>query len=92
MTSWTQEIDYEMNLLSAEGTGRHADTETTCTGDKGPNAKKTGKLLNKDIRSRLSNGPHAKSKSELASKSRKPPEGNKTTIRKAKSDHVFTNP
>ncbi|XP_039017047.1 COP1-interacting protein 7-like [Hibiscus syriacus] len=40
MTSWTPEIDYEMNALSAEATGRHADTETTCADDKGPNAKK----------------------------------------------------
>ncbi|KAK8527381.1 hypothetical protein V6N12_054595 [Hibiscus sabdariffa] len=86
MTSWTPEIDYEMNALSAEGTGRHADTETTCADDKGPDAKTPGKLPNKEVRSRVSNGPLAKSKPDLASKSRKPAAGSKTTIRRTKSD------
>ncbi|GMJ05219.1 COP1-interacting protein 7 [Hibiscus trionum] len=91
MTSWTPEIDYEMNALSAEGTGRHADTETTCADDKGPNAKNPGKLPNKEVRSRVSNGPLAKSKPDLASKSRKPAAGSKTAIRKTKSNQEEEN-
>ncbi|KAE8680148.1 COP1-interacting protein 7, putative isoform 1 [Hibiscus syriacus] len=86
MTSWTPEIDYEMNALSAEVTGRHADTEITGADDKGPNAKKPGKLPNKEIRSRVSNVPLVKGKSDLASKSRKPPAGSNIAIRKTKSN------
>ncbi|KAE8713068.1 COP1-interacting protein 7, putative isoform 1 [Hibiscus syriacus] len=86
MTSWTPEIDYEMNALSAEVTERHADTEITGVDDKGPNPKKPGKLSNKEVRSRVSNGPLVKSKSDLTSKTRKPPAGSNTAIRKTKSD------
>ncbi|KAE8681073.1 COP1-interacting protein 7, putative isoform 1 [Hibiscus syriacus] len=86
MTSWTPEIDYEMNASSAEVTGRHADTEITGVDDNGPNPKKLGKLPNKEVRSRVSNGPLIKSKSDLASRTRKPPAGSNTAIRKTKSD------
>ncbi|KAK8706167.1 hypothetical protein V6N13_049742 [Hibiscus sabdariffa] len=91
MTSWTPEIDYEMNALSSEVTGRHADTEITGADDNGPNAKNPGKLPNKEVPSRVSNGPLVKSKSDLASKSRKPLAGSKTGIRKTKSDQEEEN-
>ncbi|XWS09952.1 hypothetical protein CRYUN_Cryun39dG0034000 [Craigia yunnanensis] len=39
MTSWTPEIDYEMNVLSAEPNGGHSDVKTTGADDKGPNGK-----------------------------------------------------
>ena len=68
MTSWTPEIDYEMNVLSAEANGRHSDVETTGADDKVANGKKRGssegKLSNKEVRSRVSNGSVVKSKSE----------------------------
>ncbi|PPD96197.1 hypothetical protein GOBAR_DD06795 [Gossypium barbadense] len=95
MTSWTPEIDYEMNALSAEATSRHADVEITGANEKGPDAKKLGKsegkLPNKEVRSRVSNGPLAKSKSDVVSKSRKPPAGSKTMIRRTKSDQEEEN-
>ena len=94
MTSWTPEIDYEMNVLSAEANGRHSDVETTGADDKGANGKKRGssdgKLSNKEVRSRVSNGSVVKSKSDIASKSRKPPAGSRTTGRKTKFDQVFS--
>ncbi|KAG4213599.1 hypothetical protein ERO13_A01G066300v2 [Gossypium hirsutum] len=95
MTSWTPEIDYEMNALSAEATSRHADVEITGANDKGPDAKRLGKsegkFPNKEVRSRVSNGPLVKSKSDVVSKSRKPPTGSKTMIRRTKSDQEEEN-
>ncbi|XWS27977.1 hypothetical protein CRYUN_Cryun25bG0026600 [Craigia yunnanensis] len=86
MTSWTPEIDCEMNVLSAEANGRHSDVERTGADDKGANGKKRGssegKLSNKEVRSRVSNGSLVKSKSDIASKSRKPTAGSRTTEEK----------
>ncbi|XVF18920.1 hypothetical protein REPUB_Repub11eG0065200 [Reevesia pubescens] len=44
MTYWTPEIDYEMNVLSAEVNVRHSDVETTGADDKGPNEEKRKKM------------------------------------------------
>ncbi|OMP04634.1 hypothetical protein COLO4_09442 [Corchorus olitorius] len=90
MTSWTPEIDYEMNVLSVEANGKHSDVETTAAGDKGVNGS-DGKLLNKAIRSRVPNGSLAKSKTDIASKTRKPPAGSRTTVRKSKVDQEEEN-
>ncbi|XWS52029.1 hypothetical protein CRYUN_Cryun11dG0032400 [Craigia yunnanensis] len=94
-TSWTPEIDYEMNVLSAEANGRHSDVETTGADDKVANGKKRGssegKHSNKEVRSRVSNGSVVKSKSDITSKSRKPPAGSRTTVRKTKFDQEEEN-
>ncbi|EOY12861.1 COP1-interacting protein 7, putative isoform 2 [Theobroma cacao] len=95
MTSWTPEIDYEMNVLSAEANGRHSDVETTGADDKGANGKNRGsserKLSNKEVRSRVPNGSLVKSKSDIAAKTRKPPAGSRTTVRKTKFDQEEEN-
>ncbi|XVF78176.1 hypothetical protein PTKIN_Ptkin14bG0108700 [Pterospermum kingtungense] len=81
MTSWTPEIDYEMNVLSAEVNKAHSGVETTGANNKGPNDKKdsAGKLPNKGVRSRVSSGSLVRSKSDAASNIRKPPAGSRTT-------------
>ncbi|XVE80187.1 hypothetical protein DITRI_Ditri14bG0119600 [Diplodiscus trichospermus] len=94
MTSWTPEIDYEMNVLSAEAKGRHSEIETTAHDENGHKEKRgcsEGKLSNKEVRSRVSNGSLVKSKSDLASKSRKPPAGSRNTVRKSKFDQEEEN-
>ncbi|XP_022753238.1 COP1-interacting protein 7-like [Durio zibethinus] len=90
MTSWTPEIDYEMNVLSAEANRKHSDVETTGAGGK-KRGSSEGKLSNKEVRSRVSNGSLVKSKSDIASKSRKPPAGSQTTVRKTKFDQEEEN-
>ncbi|XVF04157.1 hypothetical protein REPUB_Repub05bG0057900 [Reevesia pubescens] len=96
ITSWTPEIDYEMNVLSAEAIGRHSDVETTGTDVKDANGKNRGtsegKLSNKEARSRVSNRSLVKSKSDIASKIRQPPAGSRTALRKTKFDLVFFKP
>ncbi|XWS11074.1 hypothetical protein CRYUN_Cryun38cG0052500 [Craigia yunnanensis] len=93
MTSWTPEIDYEMNVLSAEANGGQSEVETTGADDKGPNGKNGSerKLSNKKVLSRVSNGSLVKSKSDIASKIRKPPAGSRTTVRKTKFDQEEEN-
>ncbi|XP_021287750.1 uncharacterized protein LOC110419161 [Herrania umbratica] len=95
MTSWTREIDYEMNVLSAEANGRHSDVETTGADDKSANGKNRGsserKLSNKEVRSRVPNGSLVKSKSHIAAKTRKPPAGSRTTVWKTKFDQEEEN-
>ncbi|XP_022717047.1 COP1-interacting protein 7-like [Durio zibethinus] len=95
MTSWTPEIGYEMNVLSAEANGRHSDVEITGADEKGANGKRhgspEGKLSNKEARSRVSNGSLVKSKLDIASKIKKPPAGSRTTVRKTKFDREEEN-
>ncbi|XVF70353.1 hypothetical protein PTKIN_Ptkin11bG0155200 [Pterospermum kingtungense] len=89
MTSWTPDIDYEMTVLSAEVNAKHTDdAETTAADDKGVDGKM---LSNKEVRSRVSNGSLVKSKSDIASKTRKPPVGSRTTVRKTKFEQEEEN-
>ncbi|XVE50336.1 hypothetical protein DITRI_Ditri01bG0154100 [Diplodiscus trichospermus] len=90
MTSWTPEIDYKMNALSAGANRGHSDVETAGANNKVPKGKK-GKLPTKEAGSRVSNGSLVKNKSDTASKIRKPPAGGRTTVRKTKLDQEEEN-
>ncbi|KAK8482182.1 hypothetical protein V6N13_031593 [Hibiscus sabdariffa] len=88
--SRTPEIDYEMNVLSAEANGRHSDIKTSSADDKDTDGKtdrsSNAKLPNKESRSRVPNGSLVKSKSDIASKIRKPAAGSRTAVRKSRFD------
>ncbi|KAE8733607.1 COP1-interacting protein 7, putative isoform 1 [Hibiscus syriacus] len=90
VASRTPEIDYEMNVLSAEANSRHSDITTTGADDKDTNGKtdgsSKGKLPNKESRSRVPNRSLVKSKSDMSSKIRKPPAGSRTAVWKSRFD------
>ncbi|GMJ11459.1 COP1-interacting protein 7 [Hibiscus trionum] len=90
IASRTPEIDYEMNVLSSEANGRHSDIKTTGANDKDTDGKtdgsSKGKLLSKESRSRVPNRSLVKSKSDMASKMRKPAAGSRTAVRKSRFD------
>ncbi|KAE8707892.1 COP1-interacting protein 7, putative isoform 1 [Hibiscus syriacus] len=90
IASRAPEIDYEMNVLSAEANGRHLDITTISADDKDTNGKtdgsSKGKLPNKESRSRVPNRSLVKSKSDMASKIRNPPAGSRTVVRKSRFD------
>ncbi|CAN0915562.1 COP1-interacting protein 7 [Linum grandiflorum] len=82
--SWTPEIDYENDILSAEINRKGSTVEKT---DAEINCKASGKEVNK---SKVSGGNLGRSKSEIASKTRKPSLGSRTTLPKIKSQrHPF---
>ncbi|XP_012084916.1 COP1-interacting protein 7 isoform X2 [Jatropha curcas] len=94
--SWTPEMDYENDILSAEVNGRHSVLETNAvedklfSDDKGANSKKErnsgGKVLGKEARSKVSNGALARSKSDLMSKTKKPVSGGRTKSKSEKEE------
>lgn len=95
VTPWTPEINYENDILAAEASVRHCDAEANGDADnklssdgKGSSTKNCGiaggKAPSKDARSKVPNGPVGRSKSDLASRSRKPPSGSRTAVPKSK--------
>ncbi|KAF2285996.1 hypothetical protein GH714_009562 [Hevea brasiliensis] len=96
MSSWTPEMDYENDLLSAEANVKQSGIETNAAEDKLPsNGKGTngkpggnagGKIPGKEARSKVSNASLGKSKSSLMSRTKKPTSGGITTVQRGKSD------
>ncbi|XP_048235022.1 COP1-interacting protein 7 isoform X3 [Ricinus communis] len=89
MSSWSPEMDYENDHLSAEINGRHSAIEINgadkpLSNDKGTNGR-TGELSGKEARSKVSNGSLTKSKSDLMSRTKKPNTATRTTLQKGKS-------
>ncbi|GKV15901.1 hypothetical protein SLEP1_g26637 [Rubroshorea leprosula] len=94
--SWTPEIDYENNMLSAEANGKHSVDITGSAGEnppsngKGTNSKPRGipggKLSNKDAQSKALNGSLARSKSDMLSRSKRPTPGSRATVQRSKVD------
>ncbi|CAI0375986.1 unnamed protein product [Linum tenue] len=79
--SWTPEIDYQNDILSAEANRKRSPVEKSATEDEVvPVSKKT------NGKSKVSNGPLGRSKSEIPSRTKKPPLGSRTTIPKSKSE------
>uniref|UniRef100_A0A2P2L5C4 Uncharacterized protein LOC105129180 n=1 Tax=Rhizophora mucronata TaxID=61149 RepID=A0A2P2L5C4_RHIMU len=94
-SSWTPEMDYEKDILSAEANRRHSDVEPTANRVKLPNSKgingKTsgnpgGKVSGKEIRSKVSNGSLGRSRSDIVPKTKKPPSGVRNIVQKSKSE------
>ncbi|CAI0438994.1 unnamed protein product [Linum tenue] len=79
--SWTPEIDYENDILSAETYRKSSPVEKSATEDEvvAVNKKTNGK-------SKVGSGPLGRSKSEIPSRTKKPPLGSRTTIPKSKSE------
>ncbi|CAN1789537.1 COP1-interacting protein 7 [Linum perenne] len=78
--SWTPEMDYENDILSAETNTKASTVEKTA-------AKTNGKASGKEIRkSKVPGGNLGRSKSDITTKTRKPPLGSRTTLPKIKSE------
>ncbi|KAJ4828457.1 hypothetical protein Tsubulata_005683 [Turnera subulata] len=80
LSSWMPEVDYEANAI----------VETTASDDKLPsntNTKGTGgKVTGKEAKSKVSNAPLGRSKSDMLSRAKKPSSAGRTTLPKGKSD------
>ncbi|KAH7512514.1 hypothetical protein FEM48_Zijuj12G0098700 [Ziziphus jujuba var. spinosa] len=89
--SWTLEMDYDNNIASIEANKKNPDNETNDSeGVKQPSKSKARngvpgeKVLGKEARSKAVNGSLAKSRSDILSRSRKPPSVSKSTVHKSK--------
>lgn len=99
VASWTPEMDFDNNISSIEANKKDLDNETNVfegvkqpSNSKARNGKNTGvlgeKVSGKDARSKATNGSLAKNRSDIISRSRKPPAVSKSTVHKSKFELV----
>lgn len=97
VASWTPEMDYDTNISSIEANKKKLENETTSSVDvnqppnsKGRNGKNTGeKVLGKEARSRVGNGPLGKNRTDIISRSKKPASVSRSTVHKSKFERVI---
>lgn len=97
VASWTPEMDYDTNISSIEANKKKVENETTSSVDvnqapnsKGRNGKNTGeKVLGKEARSRVGNGPLGKNRTDIISRSKKPASVSRSAVQKSKFERVI---